>query len=499
MDGLTLLNQIRKTWPQCRVIFLTGYNNFEYVYTAIKYNGVDFLLKTEDDAEIIKLVEKSLLEIEETCLEQEIIEKSRQQIAIALPLLKADYLASILSGDETLFPVTQHQLDELGIPLQSDSPVILLLGRIDSLTRNLSQAILSSAIYTVNEIVERFLKEKSLSVCILYHEYHMAWLVQPCTTGDEPSLDALWQCSILFIRETLEAIQNACLRILSFPVSFSLSCSSVAWNQLSERFIVLKQLLNSGMGYHDGVILTDDIGKHHHKLTDISFDRQLSGLLGTFKSKVNYLQSYLDRDQRTDFTRLFNTMTGQIRELRNSHSPVALEMYYSIALIFLSTVNRSNFHDNLLYRADVHKLTSLDEFGSWDDAITFLRQLAEAIFKARDSEQEQVYSDTIKAIRHYISEHIGDDISLVRLSEMTYFNPSYLSRLFKQQTNMNITKYIQEVRMDKAREMLAGNNKKIYEIAADLGYDSPAYFSKVFRRSVGLTPQEYRDTLITGK
>ncbi len=63
MTGIQLMEQVCKNWPKCRILFLTGFGEFDYVYTAIQKKGVRYLLKTEDDAVIVRTVREMLHEI----------------------------------------------------------------------------------------------------------------------------------------------------------------------------------------------------------------------------------------------------------------------------------------------------------------------------------------------------------------------------------------------------------------------------------------------------
>lgn len=101
--------------------------------------------------------------------------------------------------------------------------------------------------------------------------------------------------------------------------------------------------------------------------------------------------------------------------------------------------------------------------------------------------------DPVTFIKNYIWENTDKEISLNRLAKMVYFNPSYLSRTFKQETGITITEYLLEVKIQKAREMLWETDLKVQEIALKLGIDSSAYFARIFKKAVGCSPQEYRN------
>ena len=99
----------------------------------------------------------------------------------------------------------------------------------------------------------------------------------------------------------------------------------------------------------------------------------------------------------------------------------------------------------------------------------------------------------IKKSIAYINAHYNQNISLSNLAQNASVSRSYLSFLFKQELGENFSHYLTNTRIDHAREMLAGTNLKIYEIADRVGFDSPYYFSKVFKEVTGETCKDYRN------
>ena len=100
--------------------------------------------------------------------------------------------------------------------------------------------------------------------------------------------------------------------------------------------------------------------------------------------------------------------------------------------------------------------------------------------------------DMIEQAKKYIVEHIMDDISLEDVAEKFYFSQYYFSRLFKAKTGENLIDYIIRVKMDKAAHLLKNHKYKIYEISDMVGYKNHQYFTKVFKRYSGYTPNAYR-------
>ena len=97
-----------------------------------------------------------------------------------------------------------------------------------------------------------------------------------------------------------------------------------------------------------------------------------------------------------------------------------------------------------------------------------------------------------KRLAEYIDGHLGEELSLAMLAEKWHYNPSYLSRTFKQQMGVNLNAYIAQTRMRRACEMLNDTDARIGEIARQLGFRDTQYFSSVFRKHMGMIPQKYR-------
>lgn len=105
---------------------------------------------------------------------------------------------------------------------------------------------------------------------------------------------------------------------------------------------------------------------------------------------------------------------------------------------------------------------------------------------------EQKEKSPVEHVKDYVKDNLSNEITLTEAAAKVFLNPSYLSQLFKQQTNMNFVDYVLEERMGEAKRLLATTSLRIAEIAGRLGYCDVAYFSAVFKKTTGFTPSEYR-------
>jgi two-component system response regulator YesN len=122
-----------------------------------------------------------------------------------------------------------------------------------------------------------------------------------------------------------------------------------------------------------------------------------------------------------------------------------------------------------------------------------LSSLAHQVVQKLEAEQESP-KHAIYLVQQYIQSHYGEDLSLERLAEHVYLSPRYLSDLFIRETGCGINKYIKNLRMEKARELLLNTNHKIQDICKEVGYANFSYFCRSFRENFGKTPESFRQS-----
>lgn len=101
----------------------------------------------------------------------------------------------------------------------------------------------------------------------------------------------------------------------------------------------------------------------------------------------------------------------------------------------------------------------------------------------------------INEVEKFIKKHYMEDINLKLLSEKFYINPVYLGQQFKKYFGKHFNDYLNEIRIEEAKKILARTNKKIYEVAECVGYKNTDYFVGRFQKSVNMSPSEYRKSL----
>ena len=100
-------------------------------------------------------------------------------------------------------------------------------------------------------------------------------------------------------------------------------------------------------------------------------------------------------------------------------------------------------------------------------------------------------TDIAAMIKTYVQQNYERDITLVGIASEFFFNPSYLSRMFKKKTGGNLSTYMEEIRIQEALKLFQSKKISISEAARMVGYNDPNYFSKIFKKRTGFSPSFY--------
>lgn len=122
-----------------------------------------------------------------------------------------------------------------------------------------------------------------------------------------------------------------------------------------------------------------------------------------------------------------------------------------------------------------------------------LPQLLMKQCRVNEEEDSEITDDVTRKIIQYIKSNYAKKITLEDVSDYVYMNATYISKLFKKSTGINLSDFITELRINKAKELLRTSDMKVYEISERVGFNSSKYFINVFRSKTGVTPSNYKN------
>lgn len=152
--------------------------------------------------------------------------------------------------------------------------------------------------------------------------------------------------------------------------------------------------------------------------------------------------------------------------------------------------------DKLYANLNIRISTENDDFNYFPDitdnqkVYDFSIKMLENIIKQLSAKNKKTDNIVVDKLIQFINDNFSKNISLQDAAESVFFNPAYCSRFFKEQTGENFSNYLLKVRMEHAVKLLK-ENKKINDISKEFGYQSPGYFTRVFKDYYNCTPSEY--------
>jgi len=497
MSGLELMERIKDNWPSCRIVFLTGYNEFEYIYAAKKQTGVSYLLKTEDDDVIIEAVNNAMIEIERELGNRQWQSRALEREELVAHLMRKELLLDVADGKVRLADANRAWLDKLSIPFDESRPVLLLLGR--------SHDAIDFPDYSEKFLVLRglsALSDRNFSSIVSHalldiSNYDLLWILQPTTSEDDASVsdneEQRWQRTTFYIKEMLETLQAASEEVMEMRISFLLYEQPVLWSSVREKWDLMKSIADVRLISPRGMSAVFTIDAEEALTFDAANKTILEG--GLIDRKIEALQECLEQGLRNEFFERLEELNEALHCTTRMRDLSVAQVYCAISLLFLTYINRNALAEKLADRVSLARLIPSSGFESWNDSFNYLRELGHAMFALKEDERSHREDELIEKIKAFVRSNLQGELTLVRISKMVNYNSSYVSRFFKKSTGTNLFDFIHKARISKAKELLEDRSLTIQEIAKATGFDSPQYFATAFKKTTGSTPNEYRSQL----
>lgn len=187
------------------------------------------------------------------------------------------------------------------------------------------------------------------------------------------------------------------------------------------------------------------------------------------------------------FRSIMDQVIGLLKEHRPSR-PQAINgctsLYYFV-MTFFEEQNESDFP----YAVDI--IGQLNRMDNLNDIIRWICGFRDQVAAAMESHKRERLDKYVELAQQFVKEHYREKISLSQVAERLGISQGHLSSTFKKQTGQAFTDYVNNVKVENAKKLIAAHKYMMYEISDMLGFDTQYYFSTVFKKVAGCTPKEY--------
>jgi len=451
MDGIQLVKWIYEQQGKSMTVILTGYRDFEYAQAAVKYGALDFLLKPSSEHEVCGLLKKLHDKLTEAKQAEQLEERLAEDNMIRALFYRLAHDESIVRRLEAKY-------------LQASLCIVKVKSYFSD-TKSYAPSDLFVLQYAVSNIVQEMCERyfKYARITLLRYDCYAVFL-GPMRDEFEGAADDCFGQTESHIRELLEieaTLRNAgpIGRLQQLPYKLydtdlnmpviGHESGSVEQTTSSDRALNVQQLQSMENRYATYIVL------------------------GQIELFMQYL---LEQHER-----VCGMTTG---EARMEALAVATALH-TISRRHLGSEELPFEYEQIIEQ--LHCYEQSEQIGAWLDA--FVKQFNRILLDWTGANR---HTGAIGQAIAYIDRHYMQSCSLQDVASSVYLNAKYFSLLFKKETGQSFTQYVTELRIERAELLLNNSDRKVTEIAQAVGYDDPNYFSTVFRKKHGISPNEYR-------
>ncbi|MEN8904754.1 MAG: response regulator [Clostridiales bacterium] len=475
MDGLKLSKIVRKNMPWMKIIILSGHDEFDYAKEAISIGVAEYMLKPIGSDDLLKILLKMKKQIEFERRERENIEKIKNELDSNMPMIKSKFLCDILYGTVDLKDIFDN-CKKMNIDIKAKYYLVVVLDKTfdDKIREDMdykynenvkADSIVSSVLESDNDTI--FFKKDNNQTVIIFKsdEYD---LIEDMAYSYSQSLK-------YEVERNVDSILTIGIGTVYDSISGILKSHNEAQSALKYKFVIGKSKI---IGYKDvksniSMDSKDEIDKMR-KIKILSFLK-----FGVSSNINDFLDKY----------------TEQL-VVQNENFQI-----YSYHFLIDIIINSINFLDELNgdYKKVLPEFIDMNDFITSVDSIDKFRSystiILNRVFEFRDNKIKNKYGNIIHMAKKYIEKHyFEEDISLNVVSAHVNVSPSHFSTIFSQETEETFIEYLTKTRIQKAMELLRTTNQRSSEIAYNVGYNDPRYFTYLFKKTTKKTPIEFRNT-----
>lgn len=476
MDGIELSRMIKEEYPEIKIIILSGHEEFECAKAAIQIGVEEYLLKPINGDELLQVVNRVAQKIKEENESRETLQEGEGDENFEYA--KRQLLSSLIDDNASLSDAME-QGKKIHLNLMAQCYNIMML----KLQRKNKEQGFSQRILELYKTMEDTLKEQD-GQSIMFDRAPEGKVILFMGSGEEE------------IRRNMDVFAGQFREILPEyeDVTYfgSVGVPVMRLRELGESY----EAASHGFSYR---FLTEpnQIVDNHTVFDQTRNEKKFSCSIGSVdiqnldKQKIESFLKGGEMDEIHFFVEEYMKNTGDAG--KNSmifRQYIVMDMFFA-ASHFLTQITdgREQLGEPFESPEQMQKIVS-----DLEATVVYIKELFTKVMQVRDAQTTEHNSDVVENAKKYISENYHDEeLTLNTVAHEVNVSPNHLSAMFSQKTGQTFVKYLTDVRMHRAKELLKCTSKRSNEICEEVGYRDPHYFSHLFKKNVGCSPIQYRE------
>ncbi len=465
INGIEAMQQIRRKSPNVLFIVLTAYDKFEYTQRSIDVGVLAYLTKPISRDTLTGTIRKAMKLIKE---KKETVSHNlmiQEKLETVIPIVENGFIYSLLIEGMDKDYMKYREL----LSIEDEYGYVIVIECGDELHKGVLDNPVGSGIrFQKQNVAFREIVKETINGIISNIMANKIIIVVPCRDGEESYDDRVLKIDVMrgMLRRTERQME----------LKFKAGIGSVKkWELMSESYHEAIEAINYGLGK---VIHVKDISTNYTYEETYLYDLE-EELLDSI-SKGNPEQTKILSQDYFSFLKKCTPVPNEDVRIK------ILELVLLAEHEVYSRGGEANrFGERKRYLNVILSFKSYEEIEIW-----FLNKLAEASRNILLKQQKKSESVVEKA-KEYIEKIFFHELTLEETAKAVGISPYYLSKLFKDSAGINYI--VTKLRIECAKKGLREGKKSIKEVCYESGYSEPNYFSRIFKKWVGVTPTEYKE------
>ena len=448
LNGIDLAFKARELYPNCMILFMSGYSDKEYLKSAIELKAINYVEKPIEIEELEENLNNAILEFVKNTTIHNSIEHTI-----------ANEISSIDNSEAVNSIISSYFSKDFNDKLVDGQYVSVLIK------------------------IYKIIPNKHLFIDKIREIIHDCGLEGFVSMQNEK--DIVLQ---IFFSKNIKSIHNS-----NVFQSFFATLDEYIKNY-SHFYIFVGSIVANMQDMHKSYASASS-------LDTLSFFKDYNSVI-YFEEVPHKTCATIDPNAYSAFKRNLNNEDKQavLSDINNITSEFMLNCGTDINEI-KNVYNKLLLHIfNFCHSRNINLNNSVNENTSFNTILQFnnifeikhyMLEIIKDVFLCL--KEKNIYNEPALNIIKYINEHYNSyDLSLEDISKNTFLTPAYICVIFKDFTGKTVNKYITEYRIMQAKELLKDSNIKMNDIALKVGYRDGNYFAKIFKKETGYSPSEYR-------
>lgn len=466
-SGLELLSWVRRHQPGVITIFLTSHADFKYAKEAMQLGSLDYLLKPVEASELEHVIAKAKEMIEHNS-ELSRNKQSHQLWMKHREIVVERFWLDIINQKLPSHPASiQKQAEQLQLPIIDSASYFPILISVQKWNRPLSRRDENIMEYALRNSAEEIILGTDLNGLFFFLD-----------RGNMLGIFTIEQMEA----EDQARLIEACSHYIAMCNQYfycDVSCyfgKLVAPQHMAEMVSLIRERDRNNVAFYNEVFPFVD-------RLDASRSIELPDL--------NVWLSLLKTGSKDGIVEEVEAFIQQLVEKQAIDANILHQFHQDLMQALYSYLNMSGIQARQLYGDEASRALSERAGRSVDDLLAWVHHaLDKAVNQTKAIEESET---VIETVRRFIIKNIDQDLSRDMIANHVFLNPDYLSRILKRKTGYTVSDYVQNERINLAKELLAQTNIPISSIAASVGHTNFSHFAKIFKKHTGLGPTEYRN------